>query len=114
MEERFKKYLEEQFKKIAPTRAAMEYRKQLLVSMLDRAQDLRIKGMKDDELIYKTVILELGDFESTLRNYEDDKIKGEVRRKRITLGIAVNFAMLVIWVLAYLIVGFAAHIWHPT
>ena len=51
MKERFKAYLEEQFRQIAPTKAAMEYRKSMLVKMMDRAQELRIKGMQDDELI---------------------------------------------------------------
>lgn len=36
MKERFKKYLEEHFRKIAPTQAAMEYRKALLTDLLDR------------------------------------------------------------------------------
>ena len=66
MKERFKTYLEEQFRQIAPTKAAMEYRISMLTKMTDRAQELKIKGMTDDELIYNTVVGELGDFASTL------------------------------------------------
>ena len=45
MKERFKTYLEEQFRQIAPTKAAMEYRISMLTKMTDRAQELKIKGI---------------------------------------------------------------------
>ena len=51
MTERFKKYLEAEFRKISPTKAAMEYRKDTLVKLEELAQDYRIKGMTDDEAI---------------------------------------------------------------
>ena len=35
MKEKFKQFLEEHFRKIAPTQAAMEYRKALLRQLLD-------------------------------------------------------------------------------
>lgn len=114
MKERFKAYLEEQFRQIAPTKAAMEYRKSMLIKMMDRAQELRIKGMQDDELIYNAVIAELGDFSKELRDYENKTIKREVGRKALALGFVISAAYIVTLVVAYLIVGFAAHIWHPT
>ena len=82
MKERFKKYLEEHFRKIAPTQAAMEYRKALLRQLLDREQELRIKGVSDDNLIYDMAISELGDIDQTLEQFEKRQIKsGEVKRK---------------------------------
>ena len=114
MKERFKSYLEAQFRQIAPTKAAMEYRIDTLNKMLDRAQELRIKGITDDELIYNTVIAELGDFASTLRGYENQIIKKEVSRRVGTFGIAIGIGYIIGLVLCYLIVGFVAHIWHPT
>ena len=38
MKERFKRYLEREFRAIAPTLAAMEYREQMLKKLMDRAQ----------------------------------------------------------------------------
>ena len=61
MTERFKKYLEAEFRKISPTKAAMEYRKDTLVKLEELAQDYRIKGMTDDEAIYNACISSLGD-----------------------------------------------------
>jgi len=85
MEERFKSYLEAKFKQIAPTKAAMEYRKSLLIKLMDRAQELHIKGMSDEELIYGTVITELGDFDAELRDYENRTLKRDVNIKIATL-----------------------------
>lgn len=114
MKERFKEYLEREFRQIAPTKGAMEYRKTMLVRMLDRAQELRIRGMNDDDLIYATVTGELGDFSATLREYEKGVIKREVIRRSAVVGAAAFIGWMIILVGAYLIVGCVARIWHPT
>lgn len=114
MKERFKTYLEEQFRQIAPTKAAMEYRISMLTKMTDRAQELKIKGMTDDELIYNTVVGELGDFASTLRGYENQAVKKELGRRVATLGALLAAAFIAVLVLCYLIVGFVTKLWHPT
>jgi len=114
MKERFKAYLEEQFRQIAPTKSAMEYRKGMLVKMMDRAQELRIKGMNDDELIYNAVIAEFGNISDKLRDYENRTVKKEVGRRISALGAIVSVVWLFILVVSYLIVGCVAHIWHPT
>ena len=56
-----KKYLEEHFRKIAPTQAAMEYRKALLRQLLDREQELRIKtsGIRGWEIFWKIIAVRL-------------------------------------------------------
>lgn len=113
MKERFKTYLEEQFRQIAPTKAAMEYRISMLTKMMDRAQELKIKGMTDDELIYNTVVGELGDFASTLRGYENQAVKKELSRRVATLGALLAAAFIAALVLCYLIVGFVTKLWHP-
>lgn len=114
MKERFKKFLEEHFRKIAPTKAAMEYRKTLLVELLDREQELRIKGVSDDELIYNMAVSELGDIDQTLAEFENRQIKsGVVKRKASAVGISA-VAIVALLTVVYLIVGGVAKIWHPT
>ena len=114
MKERFKQFLEEHFRKIAPTKAAMEYRKALLRQLLDREQELRIKGVSDDELIYDMAVSELGDLDSTLQEFEKRQIKsGEVKRKASAVGISA-VAIVALLTVVYLIVGGVAKIWHPT
>ena len=113
MKERFKKYLEEHFRKIAPTQAAMEYRKALLRQLLDREQELRIKGVRDDNLIYDMAISELGDIDQTLEQFEKRQIKsGEVKRKISAASICAA-AIVALLTIVYLIVGGVAKIWHP-
>lgn len=114
LENKFKAYLEAQFRQIAPTKSAMEYRKSLLIKLSDRAQELRIKGMNDDELIYNTAIAELGDLQAQLRDYENKTVRAEVTRKMTALGVSVGLAYIVLLVAAYLIVGFVTKLWHPT
>lgn len=114
MKDRFKQFLEEHFKKIAPTQAAMEYRKTLLRQLLDREQELRIKGVSDDELIYEMAISELGDIDQTLKNFESMQVKtGEVKRK-LSVGTICAIAIIALLTVVYLIVGAVTSVWHPT
>lgn len=113
MKEKFKKYLEEHFRKIAPTQAAMEYRKALLRQLLDREQELRIKGVSDDNLIYDMAVSELGNLDQTLEQFEKRQIKsGEVKRK-ISAATICAAAIVALLTVVYLIVGGVANIWHP-
>ena len=114
MKERFKRYLEEQFRHIAPTQAAMEYRKATLTKMLDREHELRIKGVADDDLIYNMVIGELGDFESTLHDFENNTVKKEVVRRVSVLGTLGTIGYVFLLTMIYVIVGCVAKVWHPT
>lgn len=113
MKERFKKYLEEHFRKIAPTQAAMEYRKALLTDLLDREQELRIKGVSDDELIYNMAISELGDLDETLKRFEERQIKSGVMKRKISAAAVVSLSIVALLAIAYVIVG-ALVCWHPT
>lgn len=114
MKDRFKRYLEREFRAIAPTQAAMDFRKQTLKDMLAHAQELRIKGITDEELIYDMVIDDLGDFRATLEDFQNRVVKtGETKRK-ISLGTAVALAIAAVLTLTYLIVGGVANVWHPT
>ncbi|MCR4661868.1 MAG: hypothetical protein K5765_07745 [Clostridia bacterium] len=114
MEEKFKKFLEEEFKKISPTKAAMEYRKRIYKDMLNRVQELKIKGMTDEELIIDTVLDDYVDIEKDLIKFEETEIKTD-KKKRFTLfAVLVSLFVVLAVTITYLLVGFLAHIWHPT
>ncbi|MBR4801059.1 MAG: hypothetical protein IK048_05290 [Clostridia bacterium] len=114
MEDRFKAYLVEAFKTIAPTKAAMEYRKQTLKDMLARAQELRIKGMTDEELIFDTVLEDYEDFGEKLKEFESREIKVNSAKRNVLLGAVLSVALVAILAITYVIIGVAAHVWHPT
>lgn len=114
MKEKFKAYLEQHFKRIAPTQAAMEFRKDTLRRLLDREQELRIKGIDDDDLIYKMAIDELGDFDKTLDEFQHQQIKSGALKRRVSAISVISVCSMVILTLVYLLVGLFAHVWHPT
>lgn len=114
MKEKFKKYLEEQFRAIRPTYAAMQLREETLTNLMDRAQELKIKGIDDEELIYLTCIDELGDFAATLKEFDEREVKTDAVKRKISLGAVISLAVAAVLTLTYLIVGFVAHVWHPT
>ncbi len=87
MTERFKRFLEEQFRQIPPTRSAMEFRKQTLRELEEYAQDCRIKGMDNEDAIYKLCIGSLGDFQKTLADFQKSLAE---KPKRITRGFIVS------------------------
>lgn len=114
MKERFKAYLEQHFRRIAPTQAAMEFRKDTLRQLLDREQELRIKGIDDDELIYKMAIDELGDFDKTLDEFQHQQIKSGALKRKVSAISIISVCSMVILALVYVLVGLFAHVWHPT
>lgn len=114
MTERMKRFLEEKFRQVTPTKGAMEFRKQTLKRMENYAQDLRVKGMEDEDLIFDMCVQELGDFDQVLKDFEANPLQEEMGNHRkvnyIILGVAAGiFAMVV----AYLLLGVLAHLWHP-
>ncbi len=106
MKERFKRYLEQQFRAIRPTMAAMEYREKMLRRLMDRAQELRIKGMDDEDLIYDMCIDELGDFGATLAAFDEEEHKVANAKRNAVLGAVCGVGAALALVVVYLIVSF--------
>lgn len=114
MIDRFKRYLEREFRVIAPTKRAMEYREEVLADLLDRAQEYRIKGITDDDIIYDMCIDSLGDFRATLKDFES---KAQVVKKRTSkIGVigAVAASVALLFVIVYLVTSFATGAWAKT
>ena len=107
MIDRFKRYLEREFKAIKPTQAAMEYREEMLTDLLEKEQDLRIKGMTDDELIYDMCIDSLGDVRQKLIDFENRNVKIKNTKRKVLIGIAIAIFSVLVLVSAYLVVSFA-------
>lgn len=112
--ERFKKYLEQQFRLIAPTKEAMEYRQEVLTNLLDRALEYRIKGMTDDDAIFDLCIDSLGDFKSTLKDFESrlENIKKAAPKASAFALAGIAIALFV--VIGYLTASFATNDWART
>lgn len=115
LKERFKAYLEQQFRAIAPTAAAKDLRIRTLKELMDAAQDKRIKGLEDEELIYRLCIEELGDFEAKLKEFESAKREVENKKRKTVLGVACGVGAALALVIIYIIIGLTVKPggWHP-
>lgn len=108
MTERFKRYLEAAFRKIKPTKAAMEYRKETLMKLEELAQDYRIKGMTDDEAIYKLCIDSLDDFDKKLADFDRALVevpKKNTLKRNIATAVVASVAVVVALYLILSITG---------
>lgn len=114
MEEKFKVFLETAFREIAPTKGAMEYRKQLYKEMRSRAQELKIRGLTDEELLVDTVLDEYADIGDRLKEYEISERKTGAAKRNAFLGVVVAVVGLFLLSITYVLVGCLTHIWHPT
>jgi hypothetical protein len=111
---RFKKFLENEFRSIAPSEQAMDYREEILGTLLDRAQEYRIKGMEDEDMIYNLCIESLGDFRVTLKDFE---LKREALKKTAAKSIAISLsvaAAVIVLTIGYLAVSFVTKAWVKT
>ncbi len=91
MTERFKQYLEQEFRAIPPTKAAMDFRKATLIRLEECVQDARIKGMTDEDALYQHAIDSLGDFQATLIQFDkelNERPKRNLRRLAVT-GVSI-------------------------
>ena len=95
MKERFKRYLEQQFRSI-------------------RAQELRIKGIDDEDLIYDMCIEELGDFQATLTAFDEQEHKIANTKRNALLGAVCGVGAVLAFVIIYLVVSFVTSAWALT
>lgn len=114
MKERFKRYLEREFRAIRPTLAAAEYREKVLKQLMDRAQELRIKGIDDEDLIYDMCIDELGDFRATLEQFDEQEHKVANAKRNAVLGAVCAVGAVLAFVIIYLVVSFVTSAWALT
>lgn len=90
MQDKFKSYLENEFRKIAPTRASKDYRIELYNQLVDYSQELRLKGITNDEMVFDLAIKSLGDMDENLDNFENElKAKKVEKAKRLASLIVI-------------------------
>jgi len=98
MTNRFKAYLENEFRAIPPTKAAMEFRKETLVQLEEFAQDAKIKGMTDEDAVYHLAIDSLGNFQETLMKFNEE-LHTRSKRNAIKLTSTALISLTIVVVL---------------
>jgi len=114
MEERFKAFLEEKFATIAPTESAVKFRSQLLLKLMDRAQELKIKGLVDEDLVFAMSIESLGNLDDQLQWFEHREIKTKKIIRKVSQAIVIALAIVALLAVTYVVVGAVSSVWHPT
>ncbi len=105
MLQRFRAFLEIEFRFIASSKEADAYKAELLDNLMARADDMVKNGEKDEDKIYKSCIEQLGDFRETLQNFKKTiNPKFQAKRAINCLIYSLIFAVLVVG--AYLAVSF--------
>ena len=92
----------------------MEFRVRLYKDMKARAQELRIKGMTDEDLIVETVLEDYEDIGERLSAFEDKEIKENAGKRNAVFGAVVSVIAILLLTLTYVLVGSLANVWHPT
>lgn len=106
----FPDFIESQMKNHPNDDLTFSYKRSVLDAMEKREQQLQKRGLTDLKVIRELVCSENENIESNYYAF----LKEEKKKKRIkNLPRNIGIYMIVL-VLAFLITGFASHIWHPT
>lgn len=110
MLQRFRAFLELEFRELQPTKESEDYKAELLGVLMDCADEMKKNGETDEDKIYNESIARLGDFKA---NFSDFKTVPAVKKH---LRSSLNFLLwavvyVLIFTAAFLIVGFTAAPW---
>lgn len=108
--ERFKAYLDKQFRLVPPSKEAAELREAMLGDLMSRAMDLKEAGHLTDDEIYNKCIDSLGDYTymlNELRLKPLDTVKSPGFQRSVLLALTVVlFAVVLYLILGVLLDGF--------
>lgn len=114
LNDRFKSYLEREFRNIAPCREAMDYRLEVYANLTDRAHELKIKGMTDEDAIFNLCIDCLGDFQSTLKDFESRVVNAKKSAPKVGAVLGLVLCSLLFMAILYLVISFVTRAWDRT
>ena len=114
LEQRFKKYLEDEFHSIKPTKEAMEYREEVYSTLLDHARNFRNNGENNEDIIYDKCIDTLGDFDATLKMFEQDRLNLKKAALKTAQVLLIAISAFFIITVAYLAISFVTKAWSKT
>lgn len=105
MQDKFKQYLEGEFRKIAPTPASRDYRISLYHQLTDYVQELKLKGIDNDDIIFDLAIKSLGNMDENLAQFEQNQKAKKVASAKKTATIVSVSSTLGLGLILMLAVG---------
>jgi hypothetical protein len=106
---RFKEYLDKQFRNMPDNREVSDFREELLGNLMSRAMELKEKALSEDE-VYKQCIDSLGDYSDTMRKLAGNPIH-TLRDKRFHRDILYGMMFALFCVIAYIAASYATQSW---
>ena len=79
MKERFQKYLDKKFKKIANTPEVEDLKEEIMNDLLEKSEEVK-KVTKDEDKNYEICINSLGDLMSVIKEYKKEMLRKENRK----------------------------------
>lgn len=104
--ERFKAYLDKQFRLVPMSKEAAELRESMLGDLMSRAMDLKEAGHLTDDEIYDKCIESLGDYTNMLNELRLKPLD-TVKSPRFQRGVLASLSIVLFAVVLYLILGVA-------
>lgn len=95
MYERFEEYLSKEFKGLPKTKAVNDFKEELLGNLVEKAEELKAKGERDEDKVFQLCVNSIDGFKETLK---------ELRGKPMLIKGAIKAANLIVYLVAYLIV----------
>ncbi|MFA6866982.1 MAG: hypothetical protein WCR54_05645 [Clostridia bacterium] len=114
MKERFEDYIKVTLKSIGEGERQEKYRQKMLDTLVDYAQECKIKGMDNSELIYTTSIEKLGDILEKYTEMEERKEENIKKIKKIGISFIIGLVVILSTILAYIIVSAVTKSWDKT
>lgn len=113
MKERFENYIDEQLKEIKGENK-QAFKAKMIEKMTDYAQECKIKGMTDEELIFTYCIENVGDLQEKYLKTMEIKEQKAMAGRKTGIGIITFLSIIFAAVVAYLSVSFATKEWGIT
>ncbi len=112
--EKFYRYIEQALPNNPHDPVLYKFKKNTLDEMIERANDLTSKGLKDERVIEDLIIDENADILDRYTEYAG-KSKLKKKRKNMLIGnILGSLVYIFILIIVFLGIGMSTHIWHPT
>lgn len=110
---RFREYLDKQFKSVPDSKEANDFREELLSNLMSRAMELKEDKSLTEDQIYQKCIDSLGDYSEALRKLSGNPID-TLRDKRLWRDVMFALTFALISVIVYIAVSFVTKKWGLT
>lgn len=112
--ESFYQYIEKTLPNRPNDPVLYKFKKRALDDMIERANELTSKGLKDERVIEDLIISEQGDILDRYNKFASESNLKKKRKNRLIGNILGSIIYIALLIIVFLGVGFSTHTWHPS